>query len=294
MKVCVCCLLLLPLLAVGAYADILGTASSFAVLGATTVTNTGATTLGGNLGVSPGSSITGSGTITLTGSIYTPPSLADGAQADALTAYNILKDLVVPAPIDLSGSDLGSFLLPLTPGVYKFDTSAQLTGALTLNFTGDNQKFVFQIGTTLITGSGASVSIINAGSNDNVYWQVGSSATLGTSTSFMGDIIALQSVSMDTTAKDGCGSVIALHGAVTLDTNTISNTCTVAGTTTGTPGIPGTFGGTFTGTGNAVPTTTGTILAGPTTVVPEPGTWLLLGSIIAVLAAQRRWARAKV
>jgi type VI secretion system secreted protein VgrG len=283
MRVCVFSLLFLPLLAVGAYADILGTASTFAVLGASEVTNTGATTLGGDLGVYPSASITGSGTITLSGSVYTPTvgtlDVAKNAQAAASAAYTILENLVVPVPIDLTGTDLG--LLPvLTAGVYKFDKSAQLTGALNLNFTGIDQTFVFQIGTTLTTASGSSVLVNNLYSGDHVYWQVGSAATIGTTTSFMGSIIAYDQVAMQTGATDGCGNVISLIAAVTLDNNTISTGCTISTGSTGTPPA-----------GTPIPTITPPTT---TTVVPEPGTWLLLGSIIAVLAAQRKWARAKV
>jgi len=199
----------------------LGTAIDFAVLGATTVTSTGLTVVNGDLGVSPGTAVTG----------FYPPGIVNGTiysgfssnagpgQADALDAYNFVAGQACNT--DLTGSDLGG--LTLTPGVYCFDSSAELTGTLTLDFQGNSSAvFIFQIGSTLTTASNASVVTINGfPSCNNVIWQVGSSATLGTGTAFFGDILASESITMTTDASND-GSLYALNGAVTLDTNVIS------------------------------------------------------------------------
>jgi type VI secretion system secreted protein VgrG len=145
-----------------------------------------------------------------------------------MTAYNTLADL--PLTSNLSGQNLGT-VGTLTPGVYKFDSSAQLTGTLTLDAQNDlNALFVFQIGSTLTTASSSTVNVINGGANNGVFWQVGSSATLGTDTTFAGNILALTSIAMKTGATVICGrALVAKDGAVTMDTNTISGDCSVVG-----------------------------------------------------------------
>lgn len=207
----------------------LGAAGSFAVIGATTVTNTGPSVISGNVGLNPGTSVTGFPPGTINGTTHIGNAAVQSAQNDVVTAYNSLAGQA-PTQI-LTGLDLGG--RTLTPGVYKFDTSAQLTGALTLDARGDaNAVFIFQIGSTLTTGGGSSVVLINGGSPCNVFWQVGSSATLGTSTAFSGNILAMVSITLNTSASL-IGRALARTGAVTLDTNTVAaSLCT--GTTPGT------------------------------------------------------------
>lgn len=203
----------------------LGTTGAFSVLAGSTVTNTGTTVVsadsgvGGNVGVSPGTAITGfpPGLVTPPGQIHAADAVAAQAQSDLTIAYNDAAGR--PCDTNLSGQDLGG--RTLTSGVYCFDSSAQLTGTLTLDAQGDpNAVFIFQIGSTLTTSVGSSVLLVNGGQACHVFWQVGSSATLGTGSAFSGNILALTSITANTNA-DVEGRLLARNGAVTLDSNTI-------------------------------------------------------------------------
>ena len=204
-------------------ATILGTAQSFAVLAGSTVTNTGTSAIVGNVGVSPGTAITGfpPGVIS-GGTLNAGNAVAAQAHADLLTAYDAIAGEASPSDDDLTGQDLGG--LTLLPGVYHFDTSASLNGTLTLDAEGNpNARFDFQIGTALLTATNSVVNIINGGDPENVYFQVGSSATLGTASTFEGNILADQNITVMSGATILDGRALALIGATTLDTNPISS-----------------------------------------------------------------------
>ena len=212
--------------------------ASFAVLGSSTVTNTGPTSLTGSLGVSAGSAITGFfGTVANDG-----PGVFSGSahQADAFagTAQTQLGQAMTSLGLMGTGTALGANLggLTLTPGVYSFLSSAQLTGTLTLDGLGNANAFwVFEIPSTLTTASGSTVSIVNTGADAGVFWNVGSSATLGSTTSFEGNILASTNITLVNGATMGCGGAFANTAAVIMDTNTVSTGCR-GGLTVAAPG----------------------------------------------------------
>ncbi|MFE9428299.1 ice-binding family protein [Kitasatospora sp. NPDC006697] len=250
----------------------LGTADSFAVLAGQSVSNTGSSVITGDVGVSPGTAISGFPPGMVNGTIHSADAVAAQAQNDLTTAYN---DAASEAPDATISADLGG--QTLIPGVYNSSTSLGLTGTLTLDAQGDpNAVWVFQAGSTLTTASASRVILTNGAAPCNVFWQIGSSATLGTSSTFVGNILALTSITATTGASID-GRALARNGSVTLDTNRITReTCaagSTGGTTTGTTGgtTTGTTGGTTTGTtgGTGAATggtgaTTGGLIAGPT------------------------------
>jgi hypothetical protein len=208
----------------------LGTADNFAVLAGSTVTNTGPTVVTGDLGLSPGTSVTGFPPGTVNGTQHITDAVAAQAQTDLTTAYN---NAAAQAPTGAVSADLGG--QTLTPGVYTSATSLGLTGALTLDAQGNaNAVFIFQAGSTLTTASASSVNLVNGAQACNVFWQVGSSATLGTASTFRGTILALTSITA-TTGATVDGRVLARNAAVTLDTNTITRSQCASAQPTPTP-----------------------------------------------------------
>ena len=208
--------------AVAATAVDLGTAGSFAVLGGSTVTNTGNTIVNGDLGLSPGTSVTGFPPGTVNGAQHVTDAVATQAQADLVTAYNAASGQssgVVTVSGDLGGQTL-------IAGLYKSASSLGLTGTLSLDAQGNpDAVFLIQIGSALTTASASNVNLVNGAQACNVFWQIGSSATLGTNSHFVGTIIALSSVTVNTGTSIE-GRVLARNGAVTLDTSPITKpTC---------------------------------------------------------------------
>ena len=211
----------------------LGETSSFAVLAGSTITNTGPSTIngdaGGDVGLYPGTSFPGQAQVTLSGTVHLADAEASEAKDALVTAYN---DAAGRTPVTTIPTELGG--TTLTAGVYdSADGTFQITGTLTLDAQGDpDAVFIFQTASTLITASNSNVNLINGARYCRTFWQVGSSATLGTNSHFVGHIFALESITANTGATVQ-GQLLARNGAVTLDTNTITNgICAAAATTT--------------------------------------------------------------
>lgn len=206
----------------------LGTADNFAVLAGSAITNTGATVVNGDLGISPGTAVTG---FIPSSSQHIADAIALQAKTDLVTAYN---NAAGQTPVSTVPTELGG--TTKLAGVY--DSAAGtfgITGTVTLDAQGDpNAVFIFKTASTLITAGASNVSLVNGAQACNVYWQVGSSATLGTNSIFKGNILALTSITL-TTGANVEGRVLARNGAVTLDSNTVTKaTC---GTTIVTPPV---------------------------------------------------------
>lgn len=212
----------------------LGTAGSYALLAGSTITNTGPSVISGDVGLSPGTAIVGFPPATVTnGTIHAADAAAAQAESDLTVAYDDAAGRSSTATV----LDLGGQLL--VPGVYTATTSLALTGTVTLDGQGDPAAvFIFKAGTTLTTASASAVALINGASPCNVFWQIGSSATLGTDSVFAGTVLALESISATTRAAVQ-GRLLARNGAVTLDTNTITAPlCAASSTTTTTTAVP--------------------------------------------------------
>jgi len=206
----------------------LGSAGTFSVLAASTVTNTGPTVVNGDVGLSPGSAITGFPPGQVVGTIDIADGPAALAQVDLTTAYNDAAGRTTPVVV---AGDLGG--QTLTPGLYKSTSSLGITGVLRLDGQGNpNSVFIFQIAAALTTATSSQVILQGGAQAANIFWQVGSSATLGTYSVFNGTILAQASVSVLTGAVLD-GRALARTGAVTLDTNTAVNP---GPATTGPPG----------------------------------------------------------
>jgi hypothetical protein len=245
-----------------------GNAGSYSVLGATTVTNTGATILSGDLGVSPGTAITGFPPGTVGGSTHAGDAAAAAAHTDVIAAY---ADAAARAPTGSVAGDLGG--LTFTPGVYNSASSLGITGTVTLDGGGDlNALFIFQMGSTLTTAAASNVTLINGAQACHVFWAIGSSGTLGASSTLRGTMLAVASITVGaTTTVDG--RALARDAAVTLDSDTfITSACDAPPPSTTTTEEPTTTTTEAPTTTTIAPTTTTTEAPTTTTIAPTTTT----------------------
>ncbi len=260
----------------------MGTAANYSVLAGSTVTNTGPSVLHGSLGLSPGSSIVGFAQPGGPGTV-TPPAVIDKTNGAAATAKSDLTAGYVDAAGRPGATVVAADLtgLNLTEGLYSADSKGPLSLSGTLTLTGGpNAVFIFQTGSTLITGSDSTVSLLGGVTACNVFWQVGSSATLGTGSTFVGNILALTSVTV-TSGVTVEGQALARNGAVTLDDDVFTRPSCAAAlpaatTTTTTTATPGT-------------TVPGGVVS-PTTAVAGPGagaTTTTLGLTVGIVGPPR-------
>jgi hypothetical protein len=241
----------------------LGATQSFGVLAGSGITNTGTTTINGDIGTFPTTTITGLASMTVTGTNHGGDGTTQQAKTDLVAAYD---NAAGQGPASAIVADLGG--QTLVPGVYNSASSIGLTGTLTLDGGGNaGAIFIFQAGSSLTTAAASQVTLVNGAQSCNVFWQVTSSATLGTTSTFRGSIMALTSITVTTGATID-GRVLARNGAVTLDTATVTRpicaaqvpTTTIAPTTTTTTPT----------TTTTTPTTTTTTPTTTTTTPPAP------------------------
>ena len=202
----------------------IGDTQNYAILAGSTITNTGSSVVYGDIGLFPGTSFTGSADVVLDGEIHLTDTEASKAKDALVVAYN---DVAGRTPVTIIATELGG--QTLLPGVYASESGTfEITGTLTLDSQGnDKAVFIFQMASTLITASNSSVALTNAATSCEVYWQVGSSATLGVNSKFAGRIYASESITLNNGAEV-IGQVLARTGAVTLDKNVISNQLCIA------------------------------------------------------------------
>jgi hypothetical protein len=242
----------------------LATAASYAVLADSAITNNGNSVINGDVGVHPGTEVSGFPPGVINGQRHAGDAVAERARSDLTVAY---KDAAGRTSSRTIGPDLQG--QTLTPGVYKASENANLAGTLTLDAQGNsNAVFIFQLGSTLTTAQNSNVRVVNSpGPACSVFWTVGDSATLGTNTSFVGRIMAVNGITLQSDAKIEQGGALSRDGAVTLDTNAVSRSeCAAAGAPTRPPTAPASP------TSPTPSQTMSPTTPGPTATTPSPTT----------------------